>query len=54
MYLEDILSQIVPTIIHIMEAMGVFIITFGALRAFSKYAFRLFDFSNDNIKFVLF
>lgn len=33
-----------------MEAMGVFIITFGAIKAFSKYALKLFDFSNDNIK----
>lgn len=50
MHLENILSLIVPIIVHIMEAMGVFIITFGALKAFVKYAFRLFDFSNDNIK----
>lgn len=50
MNLEHILSQIVPVIVHMMEAMGVFIITLGALKAFGKYALKLFDFSNDNIK----
>lgn len=50
MNLENILSQIVPVIVHMMEAMGVFVITLGALKAFGKYALKLFDFSNDNIK----
>ncbi len=50
MNLEHLGSQIVPVIIHTMEAMGVFIISFGALKAFGKYAMRLFDFSNDSIK----
>lgn len=48
--LEEILSMIVPVIVHMMEGMGVFIITFGALKAFGKYALRLFNFSDDNIK----
>lgn len=50
MNLEYVLSQIVPVIVHMMEAMGIFIITLGALKAFGKYALKLFDFSNDNIK----
>lgn len=50
MNLENIISYIVPVIVHMMEAMGVFIITLGALKAFGKYALRLFDFSNDSIK----
>lgn len=48
--LEEILSKIVPVIVHMMEGMGVFIITFGAIKAFGKYALRLFNFSDDNIK----
>lgn len=50
MSLDYILSITVPVIVHMMEAMGVFIITFGALKAFGKYALQLFDFSNNNIK----
>ena len=50
MSLEDMISHVVPVIVHMMEAMGVFIITFGAIKAFGKYALRFFNFSNDNIK----
>lgn len=50
MDLESISSQIVPIIVYIMEGMGVFIITFGAIKAFGKYAMKFFDFSDDSIK----
>lgn len=50
MSLEHILLKAVPTIVHMMEVMGVFIITLGAVKAFGKYALALFDFSNDSIK----
>lgn len=50
MNLESLTSVIVPVIVHILEAMGVFIISFGAVKAFAKYARNLFDFSNDSIK----
>lgn len=50
MNLEYALSLIVPVIVHMVEAMGVFVITLGALKAFGKYALKLFDFSNDTIK----
>ena len=42
--------QIVSALVYIMEGMGVFIIAFGAFKAFSKYAVRFFDFNDDNIK----
>lgn len=48
--LEILSSQVLQIIVHVLEAMGVFIIAFGAFKAFGKYALRLFDFSNDNIK----
>ena len=51
--LEQILMTIVPIIIHIMEAMGVFIITLGATKAFRNYALTRFDFSNNAIKLEL-
>lgn len=50
MSLENMISHVVPVIVHMMEAMGVFIITFGAIKAFGKYALRFFNFSDDNIK----
>lgn len=50
MDLENLTSLVVPVIVHILEAMGVFIISFGAVKAFGKYAFKLFDFTNDSIK----
>lgn len=50
MPIDNSSSQILSIIIHMMEFMGVFIITFGAIKAFVKYARTLFDFSNDNIK----
>lgn len=53
MNLEHILWKIVPLMVHMMEAMGVFIITLGAVKAFGKYALTLFDFSNNHIKLEL-
>ena len=50
MGLDSIASHVVPIIVHVMEAMGVFVITFGAIKAFTKYALEFFDFSNDSIK----
>lgn len=50
MTLEIVSSQITHALIFLMEAMGVFIIAFGAVKAFGKYAIRLFDFSDDSIK----
>lgn len=49
-FLETILVTSVPIIIHLMEAMGVFIIIFSAVKAFAQYALRLFNFSDDSIK----
>lgn len=50
MNLEHLFSVIVPYIIHLLEAMGVFVIVFAALKAFLLYAKRLFNFDDDNIK----
>ncbi len=50
MGLDSIASHIVPIIVHTMEAMGVFVITFGAVKAFVKYALKFFNFSDDNVK----
>lgn len=47
---EEILSIAVPFSIHIMEAMGVFIIIVSAVKAFARYAFRLFNCSDESIK----
>ncbi len=47
---EGISSQVISLVIYVLEAMGVFIITFGAFKAFGKYALKLFDFSSDSIK----
>ncbi|RBP42784.1 putative membrane protein [Garciella nitratireducens] len=48
--LEYILDIVVPIIIHLLEAMGVFIIFFSAVKAFFQYARRIFDFSDESIK----
>lgn len=53
MNLEHILWTIVPVIVHVVEAMGVFIITLGAIKAFGKYTLTFFDFSNNSIKLEL-
>lgn len=51
--IEGLLALSVPIIVYVMEAMGVFVITLGAAKAFGKYALERFDFSNDNIKLEL-
>ncbi len=50
---DTLLTTAVPFIIHLMEAMGVFVILFAALRAFLQYAIKLFDLSDDTIKIEL-
>ncbi|MGI6358416.1 MAG: DUF1622 domain-containing protein [Bacillota bacterium] len=50
---DTLFTTAVPFIIHLMEAMGVFVILFAALRAFLQYAFRLFDLSDDTVKIEL-
>ena len=50
MDLETLSATIVPIIAYVLEAMGVFIITFGAVKAFSKYARKFSDFTDDAIK----
>lgn len=53
MDLEQLFSVIIPYTIHILEAMGVFVIIFAALKAFLQYAKRLFNFADDNVKIEL-
>lgn len=53
MSLEHILHQLVPIIVHIVEAMGVFIITLGAIKAFGKFIITGFNFSDHHIKLDL-
>lgn len=53
MFFEHIISSSVPVIIHLMEAMGVFIIIVASLKAFARYAIRFFNFSDDTIKIEL-
>ena len=53
MYLKDSMAILLPLIIHLMEAMGVFIIIFSAIKAFIQYAMRFFNFSDDTIKIEL-
>jgi uncharacterized membrane protein len=50
---DTLFTTAVPFIIHLMEAMGVFVILFAALRAFLQYAIRLFDLSDDTVKIEL-
>ena len=50
MTLDLVSSQIITALIYLMEGMGVFIIAFGAIKAFGKYARKRFDFSDDSIK----
>ncbi len=50
MDLEHLFSVVVPYIIHLLEAMGVFVIVVAALKAFLLYAKRRFNFADDNIK----
>lgn len=53
MSLEHILHQLVPIIVHIIDAMGIFVITLGVVKAFIKFIVIGFDFSNNCIKLNL-
>lgn len=53
MFLEELLSYSVPVIIQIMEAMGVFIILFSAIKSFFSYAIKGFNFSDNKAKIDL-
>ena len=48
--LEDLIEFIGPNIAHILELIGVFIVAYSAIRAFTKYAMRAFEFSDETIK----
>jgi uncharacterized membrane protein len=53
MFFEHIIEKIVPFVIHMLEAMGVFIILIGAIKAFYKYVRNIFCSDNHNIKVEL-
>lgn len=46
-------SNLIKTIIHLLEGFGIFIIIFASIKAFIKYAITLFNFNNDTIKIEL-
>lgn len=48
--LEHLIEFIVPNIAHVLELIGVFIVGYSALKAFFKYALRLFIFTDETIK----
>lgn len=50
MALAYIIEIVIPYVIHMLEAMGVFVITLAAIRAFIQYARKVFDFSDHTIK----
>lgn len=53
MLIEHIIGQIVPYVIHLLEAMGIFIIIIGAIKAFYKYVRNIFCSDDHNIKVEL-
>ena len=53
MILEHFVIAIVPFVIHALEAMGIFVIIFAAVKAFIQYARRVFNFSDHTIKIEL-
>ncbi|GAB6086542.1 DUF1622 domain-containing protein [Alkaliphilus crotonatoxidans] len=53
MILEHLMEAIIPYVIHLLEAMGVFVIAFTALKAFAQYALKTFNFTDDTIKIEL-
>ncbi len=53
MILEHLMEAIIPYVIHLLEAMGVFIIAFTSLKAFAQYALKTFNFNDDTIKIEL-
>ena len=46
-------NTIIPTVIHLLEGFGIFIIIFASIKAFIKYAMTFFNFNNDMIKIEL-
>lgn len=50
---EQMSHAVLLFIIHLLEWMGIMVIAFTAVRAFFMYAFRKFDFSDENIKVML-
>ncbi|WP_027633653.1 DUF1622 domain-containing protein [Clostridium hydrogeniformans] len=48
--LENLINTVVPVIIHILEAMGIFIIFVGAIKAFYKYIRGFFHEEEISIK----
>lgn len=51
--LEHIINIIVPNIAHVLEIIGVFIVSLSAVKAFYKYAIRSFRFDDETIKIEL-
>lgn len=50
---EHLMENLITYIIHLLEGMGVFVITFTAIKDFFEYAKRAFNFSDDTIKIEL-
>lgn len=53
MFLEHLIETVIPYVIHGLEAMGVFVIVFAAIKAFIQYARKVFNFSDHTIKIQL-
>lgn len=53
MFIEHLIEKTVPYVIHSLEAMGVFIIIVGGIKAFFKYIRNIFCSDNHNIKVEL-
>jgi len=53
MILEHLMEELIPYVIHLLEAMGVFVIAFTAIKAFAQYALKTFNFTDDTIKIEL-
>lgn len=53
MFIGHVVEFIVPYVIHLLEAMGIFIIIIGAVKAFVKYIRNIFSFDDHNIKVEL-
>lgn len=47
------MEEIIPLIVHLLEAMGLFVITFTGIKAFIQYAMKGFNFAEDTIKIEL-
>ncbi|NLY72606.1 MAG: DUF1622 domain-containing protein [Tissierellia bacterium] len=48
--MEHLIHTFVPIIANLLEIMGVFIVLFSSTKAFYKYARKLFQFTDENIK----